>query len=115
LATLYSQIFILVYIFCFVFVSLKSIFCFHFVELSPFSSDEFFYIIRKLDPKEKKTSAVFLINQLIAIFPAFGDQRECLGEMRYFFKRAQLVAGTLYRRFKASWSFLVRITHYDVP
>uniref|UniRef100_K3XBZ5 Queuosine 5'-phosphate N-glycosylase/hydrolase n=1 Tax=Globisporangium ultimum (strain ATCC 200006 / CBS 805.95 / DAOM BR144) TaxID=431595 RepID=K3XBZ5_GLOUD len=50
----------------------------------------------------KPPSAVYLVEQLTSVFPAFDDHREVRGEKCYFLKRAQLAVSSLQRRFKES-------------
>ncbi|RLN90199.1 hypothetical protein BBJ28_00001866 [Nothophytophthora sp. Chile5] len=52
------------------------------------------------EEKQGSSSAVHLVEQLVATFPAFDDHRECHGEKVYFLKRAQLAVESIYRRFK---------------
>lgn len=53
----------------------------------------------KKSPDDEKPSATYLVDQLVAAFPAFDDRRDSRGDSRLYLKRAQLVAASLHRRF----------------
>lgn len=48
------------------------------------------------------SSAVYLVDQLVATFPGFDDHYEFHGEKIYILKRAQLAVACIHRRFKGS-------------
>ncbi|KAL7694136.1 putative queuosine salvage protein family [Plasmopara halstedii] len=64
------------------------------------------------DGKEKakinpSSSAVYLVDQLVATFPGFGDHYEIHGEKVYLLKRAQLAVACIHRRFEGADSKLM--------